>query len=306
LASVNTAARLRPLQPTPTAWPWLVWRVLCGRTALRFNARWGTRWTAGWALALAGWFVGLGPSAAAPALADGAAARLTEAPAAGAATLAEAIQQGQQLLAQAAQQQAQKAGWPAQARVVVLPGMPDARLKLAPCAQVQAFVPAGNRPWGATRLGLRCLQLASTAPAGGRAWSISLPAQVKVFAPAPVAATALPVGTVLESTHLAVDWIDWAAHPSVPVALADSLWGRPLLRPLAAGQALRPGDLRARQWFASGDTVRVTAVGPGFHVQREGVALVDGFEGQVARVKLDNGQVVQGLPQSERRLEMRL
>lgn len=220
--------------------------------------------------------------------------------------LAEAVLQGQQLLAEQAQQQARQAGWPAQARVVVLPGLPDPRLKLAPCAQVQAFVPAGSRPWGATRLGLRCTQLASQAAAQARPWSITLPAQVKVLAPAPVALQALPAGTVLNSTHLGLEWIDWAAHPSVPVQVVDSLWGRSLLRPLATGQALRQTDLRARQWFASGDTVRVTAVGPGFQVQREGVALADGFEGQAARVKLDNGQVVQGLPLAERQLEMRL
>ncbi len=284
MPSVNIAARLRHLHPCTNTLPGLARRVLRRGLAL------------GWLCSAA--------TAAHIAMAEVGTAG-SQVSAAG-ATLAEAVQQGQQLLAQAAQQQARQAGWPAQARVVVLPGLPDARLKLAPCTQVQAFVPPGSRPWGATRLGLRCTQLASNAAAGSRLWAISLPAQVKVFAPAPVATTALPVGTVLDSTHLAMDWIDWAAHPSVPALLTDTLWGRSLQRPLAAGQALRLSDLRARQWFASGDTVRVTAVGAGFQVQREGVALADGFEGQVARVKLDNGQVVQGLPLGERRLEMRL
>jgi flagella basal body P-ring formation protein FlgA len=221
-------------------------------------------------------------------------------------SLAQALLQGQQLLTQAARQAAQQAGWPEQARVVVLPGLPDPRLKLAPCAQVQAFLPPGNRPWGATRLGLQCTALAAEAPAGSRPWRISLPAQVKVWAPAAVASTALAAGTVLDATHLAMDWTEWSAQATAPAAQADSWLGRSLARPLAAGQALRPGDLRPRQWFANGDTVRVSAVGPGFQVQREGVALGDGLEGQVARVRLDNGQIVQGLPLGDRLLEMRL
>ncbi len=40
-------------------------------------------------------------------------------------------------------------------RLVVSVGSLDSRLNLAPCAQVEPYIPAGMRLWGKTRLGLR-------------------------------------------------------------------------------------------------------------------------------------------------------
>ncbi|NZD58911.1 hypothetical protein HZU83_19715 [Sphaerotilus montanus] len=38
----------------------------------------------------------------------------------------------------------------------VLPGQLDPRLRLAPCQQIDAYLPPGSTPWGRTRVGLRC------------------------------------------------------------------------------------------------------------------------------------------------------
>ena len=188
---------------------------------------------------------------------------------------------------------------PAGARIEVAPGRLDPRLRLAACSRVQPFLPAGARPWGASRVGLRCVQ-------GIRPWSVTLPVTVHVFARAPVAPGALPPGSVIDSRLWVLAEVDWAAGPSAVQPQADALQGRVLARALAPGQPVRAADLRPRQWFAAGETVRVVAVGGGFSVSSEGQALSAGIEGQIARVRTDNGRVLSGRPDGENRMQVPL
>jgi flagella basal body P-ring formation protein FlgA len=218
----------------------------------------------------------------------------TALPAAAQAVPASALAEAQALVAQAAQALA-----PAGARVEVVAGALDSRLRLSPCERVEAFLPAGTRAWGASRVGLRCAQ-------GQRPWSVSLPVTVRVLAPAPVVPAALPAGAVVDATAWARAEVNYAADPSPVQPRADSLNGRVLLRAVAAGQPLRAADLRPRQWFAAGDTVRIVAVGSGFAVSGEGQALSAGIEGQTARVRTESGRVLSGQPSGEHRLEVAL
>ncbi len=201
------------------------------------------------------------------------------------------------------------------ARITVTAGVPDSRLKLAPCTAGTASLVPGLPAWGATRLNLRCTQ--------GAGWNILLPVKVQVFAPAVVAASALSSGTALAASHLAVAEVDWAAHGGPPSASARSapaqaagqpalftstslLHQRQLARPLAPGAPVRTQDLQSRQWFAAGSTVSVVAQGEGFSVVSEGQALTPGLEGQPVRVRTESGRVLSGLATGERRVELRL
>ncbi len=195
--------------------------------------------------------------------------------------------------------QAAQALAPPGARVEVLAGAMDSRLQLAPCAQVQVYQSPGLPAWGRTRVGLRCLQ-------GATAWNVHLPVTVQVWAQAVVSTAALPAGARLDAAALATAEVDWAATTTPPFAVAAALAGRALARPVPAGQALRPGDLQPRQWFALGDRVRVDARGPGFAISAEGSALTPGLEGQTARVRTDNGRVLTGHPVAERQMEVKL
>ena len=188
---------------------------------------------------------------------------------------------------------------PPGARIETEPGMLDPRLKLAPCARVQAFLPAGVLPWGSSRVGLRCLQ-------GAVAWQVFLPVTVRVWAQAVVASAALPAGARIDGSQLTLAEVDWAATSGPPYASVHELSERVLARPVAAGQALRSGDLRARQWFAQGETVRLVAQGAGFAVSTEGQAMAAGIEGQAVRVRTESGRVVVGLPVGQRRVELSL
>ena len=184
-------------------------------------------------------------------------------------------------------------------RFDVVVGALDPRLKLAPCQRIEPYLPTGVRLWGKARIGLRCAQ-------GARPWNVYLPITVRVYGNALVAALPLQAGATVRETDLRLAEIDLAEQNAAVVASPALAVGRTLTRPLAAGQGLRQTDLKPRQWFAAGDTVRVLATGPGFRVSGSGQALTPGLEGQTARVRTDGGQVITGMPVATRELEISL
>ena len=159
-------------------------------------------------------------------------------------------------------------------------------------------MPGGVRLWGRARVGLRCDE--------GARWSVFLPITVKVFAQAWSANQALPAGTVIDASHLRLEEVDLAAEPSPVLRQPQAAFGRALARGLRAGQALREADLKPRQWFAAGDTVRVVTSGSGFAISADGQALNAGIDGQIVKVRIDGGRVVSGRATAERRIEVML
>lgn len=205
--------------------------------------------------------------------------------------------------------QAASARAPAAARIEVQLGALDSRLKLAPCSRTESFLPPGPAQGGKSRVGLRCVE-------GAVAWTVYLPVNIQVYAAALAPRSSLAAGTVLSAADLVPVLADWAAAAQPPLALAADLVGRTLARNVNAGLAFYPADLRRRQWFASGDKVRVLASGHGFAISTEGQALGDGLEGQPVRVQVlvrgedgqsgqsGRGPVLTGRPTAERQVEV--
>lgn len=184
-------------------------------------------------------------------------------------------------------------------RAQISVGRLDPRLRLAACTTVQPYLPTGTRLWGAARIGLRCTDAAVR-------WNVFLPIQVDVFGPALVANATLPAGHVLAADDLRSAEVNLAATRSPAMTRQELAVGRALSRPLVAGDTLRGADLRARQWFAAGDNVRLVATGSGWRISGEGQALAAGVEGQSVRVRTESGRVVSGVPVAERLVEVAL
>jgi flagella basal body P-ring formation protein FlgA len=184
-------------------------------------------------------------------------------------------------------------------RVEVIAGPMDARLRLAPCQQVQAYLTPNTRLWGKTRVGLRCTE-------GVTPWNIYLPVTVKVWGKALVMTQAMPAGQVLAAADVRETEVDLAEEASPALTDASALVGRVLARSVSAGQGVRQATLKARQWFAAGDTVRIRAVGDGYAVAGSGEAVTAGIEGQPARVRTESGRLVTGVAVAEHQLELAL
>ncbi|WP_182120215.1 flagellar basal body P-ring formation chaperone FlgA [Acidovorax sp. FHTAMBA] len=179
----------------------------------------------------------------------------------------------------------QAAGLPLRMEVSV--GSLDSRLRLAPCARVEPYLPTGAKLWGRTRLGLRCVE-------GPTAWNVFLPVTVKAFGPAWVLTGPVATGTVLSAQDAMEAEVDWAEE-SAPVMANPEMWvGQVAARPLVAGQALRQSMVRAPQLFRAGAQVKVLAQGPGYAVASAGQAMSAGVAGQIVRIRMDNGRIISG------------
>ena len=185
------------------------------------------------------------------------------------------------------------------ARIEVVVGALDPRLRLAPCDRIEPFLPAGMRLWGRSRIGLRCKE-------GRTAWNVYLPIVVKVWGRALVVPAGAAAGSVLAEGDLEEAEVDLAEEFTAAFFDRKLVVGRTLAQALRPGQAVRQAHIKSRQWFAAGETVKVVAVGDGFSLEGVGQALTNGIEGQPAKVRTENGRVVTGIPTADRRLELTL
>lgn len=194
---------------------------------------------------------------------------------------------------------AQASATPGNARIEVVLGTLDSRLKLAPCKKVRAYWPAGQRAWGAGRVGMRC-------ELGSVHWNVYWPVVVKAWVHGVVAMAPLSAGKVISLDDLRLAEVDLSARPSAVVIRPADVLGRTLARGVLAGQALRSDDFRARRYFAPGEPVELTVRGDGFQVAGQGTAITAGEEGQCARIRTDSGRIICGTPVGERRAEITL
>ena len=184
-------------------------------------------------------------------------------------------------------------------RVEVAIGQLDPRLHLAPCQRIEPYVPVGVRLWGKSRIGLRCKE-------GPTPWNVYLPITIKVYGRALVVPAGAALGSVIAAADLTEAEVDLAEEFSPAIVDRKLAEGRVLAQTIKPGQTLRQDQLKARQWFAAGETVKVVASGDGFALEAEGQALNNGIEGQPAKVRTESGRVLTGVQSGERRVEVTL
>lgn len=181
-------------------------------------------------------------------------------------------------------------------RVEVVVGQLNPRLHLAPCERIEPYLPPNLRMWGKSRIGLRCTR-------GAVAWNVYLPITVKVWGRALVVPAGAMAGSIVADADLEEAEVDLAEEPSAAFTDRKLVAGRALAQSLRPGQTVRLNHIKARQWFAAGDSVRVVALGENFALESVGQAVTNGIEGQSARVRTESGALVTGTPSGERRME---
>ena len=161
---------------------------------------------------------------------------------------------------------------------------------LAPCLQLEAFLPPGARAWGRISVGVRCL-----APT---AWSAWVPAEVRVKGPYLLTASPLAAGQPIAPGDLRVDTGELTSMAADVLTDPAQAIGQTARINLAAGRPLTASHLRPQLAVAQGQPVKVVSGGAGFQVANDGVALSSAGVGQPAQVRLANGQVVRGIARS--------
>lgn len=181
--------------------------------------------------------------------------------------------------------QVQTRGLPGQASFSV--GTIDPNNHLAACPALEAFLPAGSRPWGRINVGVRC-----QAAAG---WSIYVPVQVRVMGEYFVTARPLARGQAIAAGDLVRRSGDLAELPSGVVIEEAQAVGKTLNVSVQSGQILRSDILRAPPAVQQGQSVRLVSKGKGFQVATEGKALANAADGQVVQVRTASGQTISGI-----------
>jgi len=179
----------------------------------------------------------------------------------------------------------QTRGLPGQASFTV--GAIDPNNHLAPCPALEAFLPAGGRPWGRINVGVRCQVQ------GG--WSLYVPAQVRVVGDYFVTARPLARGQAITAADLARRSGDLAELPAGVVTEEAQAVGKTLNISVQSGQTLRSDILRAPAAVQQGQSVRIVSKGKGFQVATEGKALNNAADGQVVQVRTASGQTISGI-----------
>ena len=187
----------------------------------------------------------------------------------------------------------QTAHFPGQVSVVVGAIEP---LQLAPCAQLQVFMPLGAKLWGNTSVGVRC--------SAGADWNVYVPVTVRVQAPVVVATRPLASGKQVMIEDLTLQIAELTQLPVGVVSDANDAIGKVLTVGVSAGYPLRQDMLRAPIVVHQGQSVRLFAIGRGFKVSSEGKALSNAAAGQSVQVKAQNGQTVSGMVRADGSVEV--
>lgn len=184
-------------------------------------------------------------------------------------------------------------------RLEMSAGTIDSRLRLAPCGNIEPYLPVGARLWGHGRVGLRCVD-------GISKWNVTVPVTVKAFGNAWVVRGQIPAGGVVTQGDVVQVEVDWAEDTSAVLQDTSAWLGQTATRSLSTGQVLRQGLVRPTQVFPAGTQVRVVAEGPGFQVSSAAQAVSAGVIGQAARVRMDNGRIATGLVLDARTVKLEL
>ncbi len=167
-------------------------------------------------------------------------------------------------------------------------GRLDPRLRVPRCDRgLEAFLPAGSRLPGMATVGVRC--------AGPHPWLVYVPVTVRLYEEVLVARRNLPRGTRLEADDLELARRDVAPLTGGYLRDPAAARGKVLRRPVALGQVLAPGWLKAETLVRRGERVTLLARGGGMEVRMAGRALRDGAEGERIPVRnLSSRRVVEG------------
>lgn len=173
----------------------------------------------------------------------------------------------------------------------------DQRLKLARCEQLQPYLPAGNRLWGNSSIGVRCL-----APSP---WALYVPVHIRVSDRVLVAARPIGSGQSVQAEDVQLQTRDITRFAGSALTSLEQTRGKSVMVPVASGTVLRSEMLRAAKVIRQGQSVQVVAQGNGFRITSEGTAMGNATAGQVVSVKTQSGEVVKGIATEDGRVEVR-
>jgi flagella basal body P-ring formation protein FlgA len=188
----------------------------------------------------------------------------------------------------------QSAGSPGKVEINVHPI--DKNLKLSYCPSPQVFFPSNSKAWGKTTVGIQCGQ--------PNPWNIYVEANVSIIGDYVVAANNLMQGQSLTSSDLILQKGDLTTLPTGFFTDTSVAVGRVARVSLASGSVMKQEMLKMPVVIVQGQNVRVNGVGQGFSVSTEGQALTNAAEGDLVKVRVQNGTIISGTAKNNGQIEV--
>lgn len=154
----------------------------------------------------------------------------------------------------------------------------DRRLRLNQCSSpLQAFWPLGNKHYGNTTVGIRCL--------GDKPWKIYVSAHIHIYKYIWVSKTNLNRKQLIDLTAVNKEKRD-ITRLTAGYLLADTaIEGMQIKRNVPANQVLTNSMLDSQKMVRRGERITIVSRYGGIEVRAAGVALSDGSKGERIRVK---------------------
>lgn len=175
-------------------------------------------------------------------------------------------------------------------RMITIPSVKvEVKLKTDParlqqCDNPQFSLPSTQKVGG--RLSLRML-------CGDKRFFI--PVEVQVTGRYPIAARAIPANHKIGADDIAWREGRLDTFAQQPLLELNKIKDSVTLRPVGAGQTFTERMLRLPLAVTSGQVVQVTVTGDGFSITNQGKALNNAVVKEKVRVRMDSGQVVEGI-----------
>ena len=150
---------------------------------------------------------------------------------------------------------------------------------------IEILTPPGVRLWGRSTLQLRCAKAS---------WMVNVPLNIRAYGDYVVASRYLPFGQKIENGDIRVIEGDLSTLPDDVLRTPRAAYEKVLGRSLQMGAPIGLNDLKESSVIKVGDPVLIQLVGKGFQVSGEGTAQTAGMVGDMVRVRLMDGQVLQG------------
>ena len=162
---------------------------------------------------------------------------------------------------------------------------PSMNLPACPGGTIEVLSAQNVRLWGRSLIQLRCLKAA---------WLYNIPLIVRVYGDYVISTRYLQAGNRLSSSDMRVINGDLTSVQDDVIRAPKEADDRVLTRPIQMGMPIGLNDLRETAVIKVGDPVTILLKGRDFQVTGSGVAQTQGMINDMVRVRLNDGQVLQG------------
>ena len=158
-------------------------------------------------------------------------------------------------------------------------------LPACPGGNIEVLSAPNMRLWGRSVVQARCLKAA---------WLFNIPVMIRVYGDYVVSTRYLQAGSRLSASDMRITNGDLTGVPDDVLRSPREADDRVLTRPIQIGMPIGLNDLRETAVIKVGDPVTILLKGRDFQVTGTGTAQTQGMMNEMVRVRLNDGQVLQG------------